>query len=97
MCQRHSHCPHRINPGCSFIYVTSSVASPRALGSVNGIGQTGASLVRALGPAVATSLFAFTLENDWLGGLGVYVVLIMTSLCGIPLAYKLPEKAWEHK
>ena len=87
----------RFNPGCSFIYVTSSVESPRALGSVNGIGQTGASLARALGPAVATSLFAFTLQNNWLGGLGVYVVLIAISLCRMPLAYMLPEKEWEHK
>jgi len=73
------------------------VETPRVLGSVRGIGQTGASLTRALGPAVATSLFAFTLENDWLGGLGVYIVLITIALCGIPLVYKLPEKEWEHK
>jgi len=46
---------------------------------------------------VATSLFAFTLQNDWMGGLGVYVVLITISLCRMPLAYKLPEKEWEHE
>jgi len=67
------------------------------LGSVHGVGQTGASLTRAVGPVVATSLFAFTLENNWLGGLGVYVVLIVITSCGIPLVYKLPEKEWEHK
>ena len=71
--------------------------NPRALGSVHGIGQTAASLARAFGPATATSLFAYTLENDWLGGLGVYVVLITMSLCAMPFAYRLPEKAWEHK
>lgn len=71
--------------------------SQRALGSVHGVGQTGASLARALGPAMSTSLFAFTLQNDWMGGLGVYVVLITISLSGLPLACKLPEKAWEHK
>ena len=80
-----------------FLYITSSVNNPRALGSVNGIAQTAASLVRAVGPALATSLFAYTLQNDWLGGLGVYLVLIAISLCGLPLAYKLPEGAWEHK
>ena len=46
---------------------------------------------------MSTSLFAFTLQNDWMGGLGVYVVLITISLSGLPLACKLPEKAWEHK
>ena len=71
--------------------------NPRALGSVHGIGQTGASLARTFGPATATSLFAYTLQNEWLGGLGVYVVLITMSVCGMPLAYMLPENAWEHK
>jgi len=46
---------------------------------------------------MATSLFAYTLQNNWLGGFGVYVVLITISLCRLPLAGKLPEKAWEHK
>jgi len=46
---------------------------------------------------VATSLFAFMLENDWLGGLGVYVVLTAMTLCGMTLAYNLPETEWEHK
>jgi len=64
---------------------------------VYGISQTAASLAQALGPAVGTFRLAFTLRNDWLGGLGVYAVLITMSLWGIPLAYKLPEKAWEHK
>jgi len=77
--------------------MTSSVESSRVLGSVHGIGQTGASLTRAVGPVVATSLFAFTLENNWMGGFGVYVALIVISLCGMPLAYQLPEKEWEHK
>jgi hypothetical protein len=35
-------------PGCVFMYMTSSVDSPRALGSVNGIAQTGC-LARAGG------------------------------------------------
>jgi len=79
------------------MYVTSSVKSPRALGSVHGVGQTAASLARAIGPAMATSLFAYTLQNDLLGGLGVYVALITISLSCLPLAHKLPEKAWEHE
>ena len=85
----------RVNPGCAFLSITSSVESPRGLGSVHGIGQTAASLGRALGPTIATSLFAYTLQSGLFGGLGVYVILIAMTLCGMPLAYKLPEKAWE--
>ena len=78
------------------MYMTSSVGNPRALGSVNGIAQTAASLARAVGPAMATTLFAYTLQNEWLGGLGVYVVFITISLSVFPLAYKLPENGWVH-
>ena len=70
---------------------------PQALGSVNGVAQTTASLAQAVGPAMANSLFAYTLQNDWLGGLGVYVIFIIISLCAFPLAYKLPREAWKHK
>jgi len=91
------NCITEFTYGCVFIYMTSSVDSPRALGSVNGIAQTGASLARAVGPAMVTSLFAYTLQNDWLGGLGVYVVFIILSSCAFPLTYKLPEEAWVHE
>ena len=95
--QRGSYGPCCTFLGCVFMYVTSSVDNPRALGSVNGIGQTAGSLARAAGPAVSTTLFAYTLQNDWLGGLGVYVFFITISSCAFPLAYQLPEKAWEYK
>ena len=73
-----------------FLYITSSVKSPRALGSVRGISQTAGSLARALGPTMPTSLFAFTLQSYWLGRLGAYAALIAISLWGIPLTYNLP-------
>ena len=95
--QRSSYGSCCAHPGCVFIYMTSSVGNPRALGSVNGIAQTAASLARAAGPAMSTTLFAYTLQNDWLGGLGVYVVFITISSCVFPLAYQLPEKAWEYR
>ena len=34
-CRCHSRCPRRVYIGCAFLYITSSVESPRALGSVN--------------------------------------------------------------
>ena len=95
--ERSSYHSCYVCPGCVFMYMTSSVDNPRALGSVNGIAQTAVSLARAAGPAIATSLFAYTLQDGWLGGLGVYVVFIVISSCAFPLAYKLPEEVWEHK
>ena len=79
------------------MYMTSSVDNPRALGSANGIAQTTVSLARAVGPAMATTLFAYTLQDGWLGGLGVYIIFVLISSCAYPLTYGLPEEVWEHK
>ena len=70
--QHGSHGSRSICPGCVFMYTRTSVHNPRALGSVNDVAQTTASLARAMGPVMANYLFAYTLQNDWLGGLGVY-------------------------
>ena len=44
-----------------------------------------------------SSLFAYTLQSGWLGGLGVYIVFMTIALCSTRLVYMLPEKAWEHR
>ncbi|TFY67352.1 hypothetical protein EVJ58_g1671 [Rhodofomes roseus] len=53
--------------GCVFMYITSSAPNRSSLGGTNGIGQLVAAFVRAVGPASATSLFAVSLEKNWLG------------------------------
>ncbi|CAG8737494.1 8021_t:CDS:2, partial [Ambispora leptoticha] len=47
---------------CVTILVTNSV-SPDVLGTVNGIGQTSASLARAVGPALGGMLWSWSLNN----------------------------------
>jgi len=96
-CQFVISCVTDMAYGCGFLYITSSVKNPRTLGTVHGIGQTSAALARAIGPAMSTSLFAYTLQHNWLGGYGVYIILIMTPLCGLPLTYRLPKGTWGHK
>ena len=61
--QVNSHRSRCAYPGCVFLYVTSSVESPRALGSVHGIGQTTASLVRAVGRNIPLRVH----DTEWLG------------------------------
>ena len=46
------------------MYVTSSVQNPRSLRALRGIGQTGASLARAVDLAISTSLSAYTLQHN---------------------------------
>ncbi|CAE6425017.1 unnamed protein product, partial [Rhizoctonia solani] len=65
-------CPAVMAFGCIAIYVNSSAPSKDSLGTLNGISQTIASIIRAIGPATATSLFALSVEKNIIGGNLVY-------------------------
>ena len=73
------------------MYVTDSGPNRRSLGAINGLAQTAVPSASAVGPALSTSLFSFSVQYNMLGGYGVYIIL--TSLAGlaIPLAVQLPR------
>lgn len=64
----------------------SATPSPQALASANGLAQMLVSLIRAIGPAGATSLFAWSVEYSIAGGYLVFIVYIaiavFTLFCG---------------
>ncbi|KAJ7650801.1 MFS general substrate transporter [Roridomyces roridus] len=77
-----------------FLYITASV--PRSSrGTANGLSQTSVSLARAIAPALATSLFSFSVEYDVLGGYFVYLVFIGISALALVLAARLPKEVWD--
>ncbi|KAN0136115.1 major facilitator superfamily [Lactarius tabidus] len=82
--------------GCVFMYISSAAPNRRSLGATNGIAQMMASIQRTIGPAASASLFAFSLENNVLGGNFVYVVLLVIALAGLSVAVQLPENTWKH-
>ncbi|KIK80808.1 hypothetical protein PAXRUDRAFT_15585 [Paxillus rubicundulus Ve08.2h10] len=75
---------------CAFLYVTASAPNPKALGAVNGLSQTTVSTVRAIGPALATSMFAYCVEHNILGGYAVYLVMIAITLATSVFIAMLP-------
>ncbi|KIK82134.1 hypothetical protein PAXRUDRAFT_832390 [Paxillus rubicundulus Ve08.2h10] len=75
---------------CVFLYVTASAPNQKALGAVNGLSQTTASIARAIGPALATSMFAYSVEHNLLGGHAVYLVMISITLATAQLGAMLP-------
>ncbi|KAH8993669.1 MFS general substrate transporter [Lactarius deliciosus] len=83
-------------PGVIFMYMSSAAPNKQSLGATNGVAQTVVSIQRAIGPAAATSLFAFSLENNILGGNLVYVVLLALVLVGLGVAVQLPRDMWKH-
>ena len=77
------------------MYVAESAPNKRSLGGTNGIAQVSASVVRAVGPALSTSLFAASAEHNWLGGNGVYVILVTMTSMTLIVANRLPKELWD--
>lgn len=79
------------------MYITSSSPNRRSLGATNGLAQMTVSIARAIGPALSTSLFSYSVQHNILGGYGVYVPMIILSLFGLTFANLLPTHLWEEK
>jgi hypothetical protein len=73
------------------IYIREASPNKRSLGATNGIAQLLASIVRAIGPTVATSMYAFSVSHNLLRGYAVYAVLVVLSALGVRLALMLPK------
>ena len=81
--------------GVIFIFINASSPNKHSLGATNGLSQMAVSISRAIGPAMSTSLFSFSVENNIFGGFGVYVVFAILSVLALRLATRLPSKVWE--
>ncbi|KAJ6535932.1 major facilitator superfamily domain-containing protein [Mycena vulgaris] len=62
------------------VLMNPSYALKCSRGTINGISQTSALVARAVGPALATSLFSLSAAHNILGGYIVYAVLIFNWL-----------------
>ena len=78
------------------MFVSSAAPNKRSLGAMNGLAQMVVSSLRAVGPAAATSLFAFSLQNNILDGRFVYAVLLALACGGLGVAVQLPRDTWKH-
>ncbi|KAF8592881.1 MFS general substrate transporter [Ceratobasidium sp. AG-I] len=85
-------CPAFMAFSCIAIFVANAAPSKSSLGTLNGISQTTISIIRAVGPATATSLFAVSVEKDLLGGWFVYAVLTGVNVLGLIASRWLTEE-----
>ena len=75
------------------IMVAESTPSRDTLGAINGLSGSASSLARAIAPVGATSLFAYTVSTDALGGSLVWLVMTLVSASAYALSYKLAGSA----
>ena len=62
------------------------------LKTVTGLAQSVASLSRAIGPALATSIFAFSIDRNILSGRLVWLILIIISSINFGTSYLLHDE-----
>ncbi|KAK2462503.1 hypothetical protein APHAL10511_005473 [Amanita phalloides] len=70
--------------GSILILVAQAPQNRASLGATIGFCQMAANIVRAIGPAAFNSLFSLSIDNGYLGGQLIYVVLIL--IVGMALA-----------
>ncbi|CAE6466404.1 unnamed protein product [Rhizoctonia solani] len=75
---------------CNMLLVTRSAPCRRSLGAVNGLAQMVANASRAVGPVLATSLFAFSVKSDILGGNLIWLLLSLVALLGVAATCQIP-------
>ncbi|KAF5310961.1 hypothetical protein D9619_007779 [Psilocybe cf. subviscida] len=72
-----------LSHGAVFIFITRASPNRASLGATNGLCQTSVSITRAIGLAVANSLFSVSVDKGYLGGQLVYLVLISVAAMSI--------------
>ncbi|KAF8896545.1 member of major facilitator superfamily multidrug-resistance, DHA1 sub-family [Infundibulicybe gibba] len=77
--------------GAIFIFISAASPNRASLGATNGLSQMTVSVMRAIGPAAANSMFSLSIEKNYLGGYLVYYVLVAVVGVSIFVASRLPR------
>ncbi|KAF8896546.1 major facilitator superfamily multidrug-resistance, DHA1 sub-family [Infundibulicybe gibba] len=77
--------------GAIFIFISAASPNRASLGATNGLSQMSVSIMRAIGPAAANSMFSLSIEKNYLGGYLVYYVLVAVVGVSVFVASKLPR------
>ncbi|KXN88656.1 hypothetical protein AN958_06924 [Leucoagaricus sp. SymC.cos] len=77
--------------GAIFIFIQAASPNRASLGATNGVCQVAVSVMRAIGPATANSLFSLSIANNYLGGYLVYYMLVVIVGAALFVASILPS------
>ena len=75
------------------IFIAAAAPNKASLGTTNGLAQLSVSIVRAVGPALASSLYSLSIDKDhhYMNGGLVYYVTVAMSLGAIWAGLLLPK------
>ncbi|KAF9480005.1 major facilitator superfamily multidrug-resistance, DHA1 sub-family [Pholiota conissans] len=77
--------------GAIFIFISNASPNRASLGATNGLSQMSVSIMRAIGPAAANSLFSISIAKGYMGGYLVYYVLLSVVCVSLVIASMLPR------
>lgn len=83
--------------GAVFMFVAAAAPNKASLGATNGIAQLSVSILRAIGPALVSSLYSLSIdeEHHYMDGGLVYYVIVMLSFVAIWVGSLLPERPFK--
>ncbi|KAF8896544.1 member of major facilitator superfamily multidrug-resistance, DHA1 sub-family, partial [Infundibulicybe gibba] len=83
--------PLSLSYGAIFIFISAASPNRASLGATNGLSQMSVSIMRAIGPAAANSMFSLSIVKNYLGGYLVYYILVVVVGASILVASRLPR------
>lgn len=81
----------------NMIFLKHAAPSKEALGSTFGVGQTVAAIGRGIGPSLASSLFAVTVEHNLLNGWFVWIIVSIIGWISVIAAANVKDGVVERK
>lgn len=84
--------------GAVFIFIAAASPNRASLGATNGLAQLSVSIMRAIGPAVVSSVYSLSInkEHHYMNGGLVYYVTVVLSLGAIWVGSLLPKRPFKH-
>ena len=85
--------------GAVFIFIAAAAPNKASLGATNGFAQVSVAIVRAIGPALASSVYSLSIDetHHYMNGGLVYYVTVALSLGAIWMGSLLPKNLWKGK
>ena len=83
--------------GAVFIFIAAAAPNRASLGATNGLAQLSVSIVRAVGPAVVSSVYSLSIdkEHHFMNGALVYYVTVALSCGAIWVGSLLPKRPFK--
>ena len=84
--------------GAVSIFIAAAAPNKASLGATSGLAQLSVSIVRAVGPALASLMYSLSIDEDhhYMNGGLAYYVAVALSLGGVWMGSLLPKRPWKN-